>query len=457
MNTVRIICLAAAAAFVGALLPSQADAALEAGAGKAEITPQWPVYLGGYYYVNTRSKGVHDPLFARALALNYGDETVIMVSMDVVIMGGVFAREAKEMIEDKLGVPPKNVTITATHTHTGPEGYYEEFGKYPKEYDPKLKKYMQEQVLAAATAAVESMQPAKAAVSVLELPERMSNRHDPDGPEDPRAVLMVLLDESGNPFTGFLNMPSHATSAPAEQLLVSAGWPGYFTAAMEEKLGKGSTFLFLQGAAGNISPRGTGGDDPWEGIKRYGDSLAEEVWEAVQNVGDGTAEFPVAGALKIYDNVPVRRGSDTRKFAAEINTRTEEIKNSDVSDKEKERKIGWLKERLGIENFMQPMIQSMQRVHKGRTSTCVQAMRLGDTLLVAYPGEPIAEVGIDIREKLAPRTVVVLGYTNDHLGYLTTNEVYNQGGYEAGMGLVYPEATYKFIEATRKLALGLVE
>lgn len=443
----------AAFAFSGG--PARAE--LKAGAATADITPEWPVYLGGYYYVNTRSKGVHDPLHARILALNDGQNTVVMISLDVVIMGGVFATELKQMIQDKLGIPPENITVSATHTHTGPEGYYEEFGKYPKEYDPNLKHDMQNKTLAAVVSAVEGMKPAQAAVTTLSLPEFMSNRHNPDGPEDPTAVLLVIRDMEGKPFTGFLNMPSHATSAPAEQLLVSAGWPGQFTAEMEKKLGEGSTFVYIQGAAGNISPRGTEGDDAWQGIHNYGVKLSGVVWDAIGKAGPGTSDFPVAGALKKFDNVPVRRKKSTMEFAAKMNDRIKEIEASDLSPEVKERQIGWQRERLGIENFMQPMIQTMKRVKDGRTGTVVQALRLGDTLVAAFPGEAIAEVSIEMRKRLAPKTVAVFGYCNDHLGYLTTNEVYEQGGYEAGMGLVYPEATYKFMDTAEELAKSLEE
>lgn len=444
-------------AAAGLFSAAPAGAALKAGAAKAVITPEWPVYLGGYYYVNTRSLGVHDDLHVRALALNDGENTLIFMTLDVVIMGGVFSNEVKQMIQDKLGVPPENVTVSATHTHTGPEGYYEEFGKYPKEYDPKLKQFMQEKCLEAATRAVESMKPATMQIITLQLPDEMSNRHNPDGPEDPTSIFGLFRDEDGKVITGFLNFPAHATSAPAEELLISAGWPGYLTGAMEEKIGPDSAFVFMQGACGNISPRGTGGDDRWKGIENFGRNLADKIWKESETGLPGVSDVKLAGALQRYDNVPVRRMKSVREFASRISERTEAIQASDLPDNIKERQIGWLKERMGIENFMQPMIKSMQRVNKGRTATMVQALRIGDVIAVAFPGEPIAEVGMDMRKRFPDRTVMVLGYTGDHLGYLTTQEVYEEGGYEAGMGLVYPEATYKFMDDAEKLARGLLE
>src|SRR5690242_9801025 len=42
---------------------------LRAGAAKTDITPTQPVTLAGYESRKDLSRGVHDPLFARALAL----------------------------------------------------------------------------------------------------------------------------------------------------------------------------------------------------------------------------------------------------------------------------------------------------------------------------------------------------------------------------------------------------
>ena len=69
----------------------------------------------------------------------------------------------------------------------------------------------------------------------------------------------------------------------------------------------------------------------------------------------------------------------------------------------------------------------------------------------------ITEVSIAMREQFPDRTVAVLGYTNDHLGYLTTQEIYDQGGYEAGMGLCFPEATEEMFNSLVEMAQGMVE
>jgi hypothetical protein len=126
-----------------------------------------------------------------------------------------------------------------------------------------------------------------------------------------------------------------------------------------------------------------------------------------------------------------------------------------MSDDEKKQKIGWMRERAGLESFLQPMFKTMKRAKNGETKTWTQALLLGDTLLVAFPGEAVAELGIKIREDFAPKKVAVLGVTNDHLAYLTTQKIFDEGGYEAGMALVYPDSSYKIVDSLEKMAKEL--
>ena len=57
-------------------------------------------------------------------------------------------------------------------------------------------------------------------------------------------------------------------------------------------------------------------------------------------------------------------------------------------------------------------------------------MRIGDVALVALPGEPFVELGLEIKRRSpAPHTFVV-GYANDWVGYLPTQVAWEQGGYE---------------------------
>lgn len=432
------------------IIPCSARAELKAGTAKAEITPAVGCYLGGYYFAG-RSTGVHDPLHTRVLALNDGTNTIVLISNDLIMTGGVFANDIKQEIQKRTGVPPSNVVISAVHTHTGPEGYYEEFGKYPKEYLPEMKLEMESKIVAAVGEAINKMVPAQAGTLVFEIGDFSHNRHD-GTLIDKRVVLLVVRDMAGNPIGGFLNFAAHPIMAPAEQQQMSADWPGVFTVEVEKYLGGGS-FLLLQGAVGNITPAGAKGDDGWQQLTDYGTRLAGVVLGKFDSV-QTTSDFPLAGRLETMV-VPVRSARSASEYRKQIPEKTKQIQASGMSKDEQDQKIGWMKDRAGLEAFLQPMFKTMKRVVKGRTETCIQAMRLGDTLLVAYPGEVVTELSQKIRDDLAPRKVVVLGLANDHLAYLTTQKIYDEGGYEAGMSLVYPQTSMEMTEKLEGMALSL--
>ena len=63
--------------------------------------------------------GVEVPLFANAAAFSVGDESVILISMDILSFKSKFCNEMRARINEATGVPTSNIFIAATHTHTG--------------------------------------------------------------------------------------------------------------------------------------------------------------------------------------------------------------------------------------------------------------------------------------------------------------------------------------------------
>jgi neutral ceramidase len=84
----------------------------------------------------------------------------------------------------------------------------------------------------------------------------------------------------------------------------------------------------------------------------------------------------------------------------------------------------------------------------------VQVLKLGDTALIAIPGEPFAEMGLAIKEKTIAPNALCLGYCNDSLGYIAPPKVWQQGGYEVALGTwsnVGPEAYQLLLDTAYSL------
>jgi hypothetical protein len=64
----------------------------------------------------------------------------------------------------------------------------------------------------------------------------------------------------------------------------------------------------------------------------------------------------------------------------------------------------------------------------------VAALRLGQASLVFLPGEPFAETGNEIRAQSPFRFTAVVGFSEETIGYIPTDQAFIEGGYEVGFG-----------------------
>ncbi|MCC9609530.1 hypothetical protein LOC68_04755 [Blastopirellula sp. JC732] len=102
------------------ILPQASQAApLSVAFGEVDITPEVkagkPVFLAGYGY-NRRATGVHDPIMARAVLLDDGQQRIAIVGVDLIGL----AFPDVERIREKL--PNVDYTLVASsHSHEGPD------------------------------------------------------------------------------------------------------------------------------------------------------------------------------------------------------------------------------------------------------------------------------------------------------------------------------------------------
>ncbi|NLZ70600.1 MAG: hypothetical protein GX907_04630, partial [Clostridiaceae bacterium] len=92
---------------------------LKIGWGRALISTDEPVGLSGQFYVRI-SKGAADPMYATALAVEDGNDAVIMCSLDVIaIQRGLLDKVRARLRSTDPKIPSERVILNATHTHTG--------------------------------------------------------------------------------------------------------------------------------------------------------------------------------------------------------------------------------------------------------------------------------------------------------------------------------------------------
>lgn len=72
------------------------------------------------YYIPRYAKGFLDDLEASALALSAGEETVLLISVDTCLILTDMCNRFLKQIEVATGVSSDRISLSASHTHTGP-------------------------------------------------------------------------------------------------------------------------------------------------------------------------------------------------------------------------------------------------------------------------------------------------------------------------------------------------
>ena len=148
---------------------SNTDGVFAVGYGKADISPEHPVYLRGYgsLYEERTSTGVAERLYATVVAIQ--DATgnkVLLISLDLLGCDTGVMRPIRKQIAEAVGLPYDNVMVSCSHSHTGPD-----MGDFA------YRELLAERMLQASQEALANVKPATMEITFCR-PEGMNfNRH----------------------------------------------------------------------------------------------------------------------------------------------------------------------------------------------------------------------------------------------------------------------------------------
>ncbi|MCM8821802.1 MAG: neutral/alkaline non-lysosomal ceramidase N-terminal domain-containing protein [Candidatus Omnitrophica bacterium] len=111
---------------------------MKIGYHKVDITPRTNTELCGYgFYLNRKSTGIHDNLFAKAVYIGADSlkNEILFISCDLIGINREIIVRIREKIEKETKIRPQNIIISSTHTHSGPATLFlEGLGKMNKKY-----------------------------------------------------------------------------------------------------------------------------------------------------------------------------------------------------------------------------------------------------------------------------------------------------------------------------------
>ncbi|HEY3229277.1 MAG TPA: hypothetical protein VGJ87_08655, partial [Roseiflexaceae bacterium] len=91
---------------------------LYAGVARTDITPPLGIAHAGWgAQTHQRATGVDLPLWATALALSDGAQTVVIVDVDLIYIWDNEAPAVMQAVASLTGLPQSNIRVSYTHTH----------------------------------------------------------------------------------------------------------------------------------------------------------------------------------------------------------------------------------------------------------------------------------------------------------------------------------------------------
>ena len=400
---------------------------LQAGAAQLDITPLIGTTMPTLFNPRT-STGIHDALHSKALVLKSGDMTLAMACLDQLCVAAADVQAAREIVEERCGIPGDHVLISATHTHStaGPGG---DFGVDLK--PPEYHEWLTHRVADSVTMAHHRLQPAQLGHGVGSLPQHVHNRRyymkdgsaatnpgrqnpevvKPAGPTDPDIALLVVLDEQSNPIAAVGNYALHyvgGTGGPE----FSADYYGAVSRLLNLSRAAEFPVLWTNGCSGDINNIDVFGktekQQPYEQIERVASEAVEEA-DRVWNGLELTNEVALAARVSRF-TVPLRRPTDAALARAkELYAQEDAAMTRD-----------WV--------LAKEMVQTSQMPSPEPTE--VQALRIGDLAVVALPGEIFCQFGLDIKDRSPFSTTMPIGLANGYIGYIPTTDSFTEGGYE---------------------------
>jgi hypothetical protein len=403
-----------------------------AGVATVDITPAPGLWMAGFAARTEAARGTAMPLHAKALALeDRRGRRAVLVTLDLLgVTGGMAATIAAEA-NRRYQLPRAALMLNSSHTHCGPvvdemlsvaydltQPQRDAIAAYTRDLESRVGKAIGEAVTALTPAILKFGQ------SGCEFAANRRVQFTPDGPVDHVVpVLHVARATStsaaaaSEPLAIVFGYACHNTTLQAGFTQFHGDYAGVAQAVLQQRH-PGVTAMFVAGcgADANPKPRGT-----VELVEQHGTTLADAVDRALPLV---TARPAIAATLDTafdvvdlpFAPVPDREGWTTR------------LKDDDVY----------------VRRHARLMLDTIER--DGRLPAAqkdpIQVWAFGQgygqgLTLIALGGEVVVDYAIRLKREMSGLQTWIAGYSNDVFGYVPSQRVLKEGGYEGGGAMIY--------------------
>jgi neutral ceramidase len=379
-------------------------AGFRASAVKVDITPDRPQWLMGYDA--RQSTGVHDKIYHRVVAMDDGKVQFYLIATDLCLFSPSVYDEVTARLQKEIGIDPKNVWWSVTHSHAAPEvgtpGMYKVLlGRSNHDWNREYAAKVEDALIAGVKDAKARLEPARigigSGISFANINRRakdvdgeVSLGLNPDGPADRQIGIIRLEKLDGSPIAVIANYAMHGTVLSGANTKISGDAPGTVSNYIEQKIG--APVLYVNGAAGNMAPIYSGYPTPKSGhLSQFNVLLGDRILDALHSLGPATEDVSLWTGETIVET-PLKQG------------------------------LEWPQE-LSAYSRQGPGSVPLVRLP-------VRFLRINNTLVWSAPIELFCEIAAAVRNHSPFPHTFYFGYTGGWFGYLPTEVAFQQGGYE---------------------------
>lgn len=407
------------------------------GSGKNTISPALGTTLAGYAGEKRITQRIHDDLYARVITIEYAETTLVIISLDLLSVDRAYTQKLQQSLLEQYNIPRENIFVHATHTHSGPGGIMADTAVANKafpylngwvSYDNEMVESQHQQIAKAVGSALSSAEECTIRYGEKIVPGVSSNRIAEENPHNPKLKLIAFQLASGRKILLY-HFASHPTILHADNLAVSADFPGVTSANLEEK-DEIQLALFLNGPSGDISTRFTRRESTFQEVQRMGTLLSDGILDTLNKMDPLDTTHLKAKWIEI--ELPVRTIKEDQTLEKELASFNQKY----LAAKENKASTATLR---AIESVMEGITvsRSIGDTIRGikKVKTALHILTLGKIILVGIPGELFEETGNEIEQSFQNHFLLISGNTNDYLSYLLPSEYYGASNYEASTTL----------------------
>ncbi|VAX19654.1 hypothetical protein MNBD_IGNAVI01-1234 [hydrothermal vent metagenome] len=336
--------------------------------------------------------GVHDSIYAKAIALKVNDDLIVLVSGDLLLMAPEVVNKVEENLKTRSEINRKQIYFGATHTHSSignciPGFVGEKFGG---KYEPQVVNWLAEKLTSLILKSVSDLQPAQIASGYIHSPNLITNRIiGKTGRLNDKFTLVSIKQLKGKQ-TVIGIFGAHATTIGDWNSEFSGDYPGYFQRGLEQR--GVDMAMFYAGTVGSHTNKGKG--SKFDKSKYIGEALADS-------------------AMIVLDKM--KYSDDVNLSAVAVQIEIPKLQMIYIDDNLR------LSPEVG-----QKLMPEMKRIY-------LQAFVINNLIWIAMPCELSGEYAIDLQNALELKGYdsAITSFNGQYLGYIVPAKYYYFDAYES--------------------------